>query len=63
VQALAVECQALIDGITGGDAGIGQGLTAMYRSDPEGMARFLGPDVDRGVFEYLGKARRSLQKA
>lgn len=53
---LAGRWQGLIDAFTGGDEGIRQNLTKMYREEPGVVEQALGPGQDRRLFEYVGRA-------
>jgi DNA-binding transcriptional MerR regulator len=56
VQAVVATCRGLLTDITGGDAGLEQGLASMFHADPAGAASLLG--VEPQVFTFLGRARR-----
>jgi DNA-binding transcriptional MerR regulator len=56
MQALARKWRDLVNGITGGDAGIRQGLVALHNAEADVAARFFGPVVDDSVLKYIAEA-------
>lgn len=58
VQALADKSVALIEEFTGGDAGIGQSLSNMYRNEGgEKIMASHGMELAPGLWDYMGRAR------
>ena len=55
VQALARKSRSLVAEFTGGDPGIHESLSKMYREAPDTPNRF-GMNVDPAVFEYMRRA-------
>lgn len=60
VQSLARRWRDLVQGFTGGDAGIEQSLGAMYQDDPAKASRNM---VDREVMAYISRASAALAEA
>lgn len=62
VQTLARKSAALIEEFTGGDPGIRESLTAMYRAEgAESVLRQEGMQMEPGLWEYMGRASAALR--
>jgi DNA-binding transcriptional MerR regulator len=64
VQSLARKSAALIEEFTGGDEGIRESLSAMYRAEgAENVLQHQDVQMEPGVWEYMGRASAALRKS
>jgi DNA-binding transcriptional MerR regulator len=62
VQALAKRWSGLVKEFTGGDPGIEESLTRLYKEQGPSLAAQYGYDSDQRMFDYIGKAMKAVKE-